>query len=157
MKVYIVTQGEAHEGDTILGVYARPEDADQATIEAMKYRAGVWAPVPRTHASDPMMWTQGCDNVAITEWNVIPGPPEKRDPWHVETIDHTDYWRHDGVKNGRGVSLVVSPTQDSERFAAHSGPTDYSASWIAKYGAFHGMSESEEIAKRAILGWLEGA
>jgi hypothetical protein len=69
--VFIVMQGENHEGGSVVAVASSLETARLAALEAMEdhWMSGAWAATPL--ASDELgSWEQGCDWMTIREHTV---------------------------------------------------------------------------------------
>ena len=70
--VFIVMQGEDHEGGSVVAVASSPEAARKAALECMEdhWRSGEWkATTPMAH--ELSSWQQGCDWMTIRKHIVL--------------------------------------------------------------------------------------
>lgn len=64
-KVWVVSNGENHEGGTVVGVYSSKELAVKKALEVPPHFDGGWEPLP-----EPLAWGNGCDYVIVEEFPV---------------------------------------------------------------------------------------
>jgi hypothetical protein len=65
-KVWIVLNGEMHEGGAVVSVHDSKIKAMSAALKVETHFSGGWQPLP-----DPDSWGNGCDYVTVEEWEIL--------------------------------------------------------------------------------------
>ena len=66
LKVWVVQQGEAHEGGSVCGLFWNKEDAIKCAL-AQRACFEPWTPMKDEH----LAWESGCDYVKVEEIEVL--------------------------------------------------------------------------------------
>lgn len=67
MKVYIVTAGDKYDGQSVMSVHARREDAIKAAFDGNLTHCGPWI-----KSGNMDEWVSGDDVMRVEEWEVEP-------------------------------------------------------------------------------------
>ena len=66
-KVWVVLNGEMHEGGSVVSVHDSKNKAVKAALAVHPHFDGGWEPLPEENLS----WGNGCDYVTVEEWEVL--------------------------------------------------------------------------------------